>query len=92
MAKVAASADKAAESLDNLARSAGYEPKDSVGDLRAYERPDGSTLITNDYQSLKDDINKKDLLGLSYIAIVSGASTPKHISEEVKSYIESLFD
>lgn len=40
----------------------------------------------------KDDINKKDLLGLSYIAIASGASTPKHISEEVKSYIESLFN
>lgn len=40
----------------------------------------------------KNDINKKDLLGLSYVAIASGASTPKHISEEVKSYIESLFN
>lgn len=40
----------------------------------------------------KSDINKKDLLGLSYVAIASGASTPKHISEEAKSYIESLFN
>ena len=38
----------------------------------------------------KDDINKRDLIGLSYIAIASGASTPKHISEEIKSYLESL--
>ena len=40
----------------------------------------------------KDDINKKDLIGLSYIAIASGASTPKHISEEVKASIENLLN
>ena len=38
----------------------------------------------------KSEINKKDLLGLSYIAIASGASTPRHISEEVRDYIASL--
>jgi len=57
MGNVSTSADKAAASLDNLAKSAGYKPAGGVGDLRAYERPDGSTLITNSYQDLKDDIN-----------------------------------
>ena len=31
------------------------------------------------------EINKKDLLGLSHIAISSGASTPKEVIEEIKS-------
>lgn len=39
-----------------------------------------------------DDINKKDLLGLSRIVISSGASTPKYIVEAIKSKIESLCD
>lgn len=32
-----------------------------------------------------DDINKKDLLGLSHIVISSGASTPKEVIEQIKS-------
>jgi len=40
----------------------------------------------------KDDINKRDLIGLSNIAICSGASTPSQISEEVKTTIESLLN
>lgn len=40
----------------------------------------------------QDDINEKDLLGLNLVAISSGASTPKHISELVKAKIESLFN
>ena len=32
-----------------------------------------------------DDINKKDLLGLSHIVISSGASTPKEIINEIKA-------
>ena len=32
-----------------------------------------------------DDINKKDLLGLSHVAISSGASTPKEIISEIKA-------
>jgi len=40
----------------------------------------------------KDEINKKDLIGLSYIAISSGASTPREITLEIKSTIESLLN
>ena len=36
------------------------------------------------------EINKKDLLGLSYIAITSGTSTPKEVIEAVKSKLELL--
>lgn len=32
-----------------------------------------------------DDVNKKDLLGLSHIAISSGASTPKEVISEIKN-------
>ena len=39
-----------------------------------------------------DDINKKDLNGLSHIAISSGASTPKEITLAIKDYLESLLD
>lgn len=39
-----------------------------------------------------DDINKKDLFGLSHIAISSGASTPKEITLAIKDYLESLLD
>lgn len=38
------------------------------------------------------NINKKDLIGLNCIAISSGASTPKCISEEIKLKIESLLN
>lgn len=37
-----------------------------------------------------DDIKEKDLNGLNLVAISSGASTPKEISEAIKSKIESL--
>lgn len=40
----------------------------------------------------KNDINKKDLKGLSYIAISSGASTPKEITLGVKQQIEQLLN
>lgn len=40
----------------------------------------------------KNDINKKDLIGLSYIAISSGASTPKEITLDVKKQIEDLLN
>lgn len=36
------------------------------------------------------EINKKDLNGLNYIAISSGASTPKQIIDEIVSVIESF--
>lgn len=39
-----------------------------------------------------NDINKKDLLGLNCVAISSGASTPKYISEQIKSKIEQLLN
>ena len=38
----------------------------------------------------KNDINKKDLRGLNYVALVSGASTPIYITNEIKDYLESL--
>ena len=38
------------------------------------------------------EINKKDLLGLKYIAISSGASTPREITIQVKETIESLLN
>ena len=38
------------------------------------------------------EINKKDLLGLNYIAISSGASTPKEITLQVKEKIKSLLN
>ena len=38
------------------------------------------------------EINKKDLLGLNYVAISSGASTPKEITLKVKETIESLLN
>lgn len=40
----------------------------------------------------KDDINKKDLLGLHYVAISSGASTPKEITLEIKERIVQLLN
>lgn len=40
----------------------------------------------------KFDINKKDLIGLSCIAICSGASTPKYISEQIRDSIQELLD
>ena len=39
-----------------------------------------------------DDINKKDLLGLNYVAISSGASTPKEVTLSIKSAIEALLN
>lgn len=39
-----------------------------------------------------NDINKKDLLGLNYVAISSGASTPKEITLEVENKIKSLLN
>lgn len=36
------------------------------------------------------DINKKDLLGLNYVAISSGASTPKEITLSIQEKIKSL--
>lgn len=39
-----------------------------------------------------NDVNKKDLIGLSYVAISSGASTPKEVVLEIKNKIESLSD
>ena len=39
-----------------------------------------------------NDINKKDLLGLNYIAISSGASTPREITLEVENKIKSLLN
>ena len=38
----------------------------------------------------ENDINKKDLRGLNLVAISSGASTPKEISESIKAKIELL--
>lgn len=38
----------------------------------------------------ENDINKKDLEGLNLVAISSGASTPKEISESIKTKIELL--
>ena len=38
------------------------------------------------------EINKKDLLGLNYVAISSGASTPKEITIEVQKTIKSLMN
>lgn len=38
------------------------------------------------------EINKKDLLGLDYVAISSGASTPKEITIQVKEKIELLMN
>jgi len=38
----------------------------------------------------ESDIKEKDLLGLNLVAISSGASTPKEISEAIKNKIESL--
>lgn len=40
----------------------------------------------------ENDINKKDLVGLSRIVISSGASTPRRVLEAIKSKIESLCD
>ena len=40
----------------------------------------------------KNDLNKKDLLGLHYIAISSGASTPKEVTLDIKKEIESLMN
>lgn len=37
-----------------------------------------------------DDIKEKDLIGLNLVAISSGASTPKEISEAIKIKIESI--
>lgn len=39
-----------------------------------------------------NDINKKDLAGLNYIAISSGASTPREITLEVENKIELLLN
>ncbi len=38
----------------------------------------------------KNDLNKKDLLGLSNVAIISGTSSPKYILEEIRDYLLSL--
>ena len=38
----------------------------------------------------ESDVKEKDLLGLNLVAISSGASTPKEISETIKNKIESL--
>lgn len=38
----------------------------------------------------ESDVKEKDLLGLNLVAISSGASTPKEISEAIKEKIESL--
>ena len=38
----------------------------------------------------EQDINEKDLLGLHHVAISSGASTPKEITEQIKTKIELL--
>lgn len=38
----------------------------------------------------KDDINKKDLEGLNFVALVSGASTPHFITEEIFEFLSSL--
>lgn len=38
------------------------------------------------------DVNKKDLNGLNYVAISSGASTPREITLEVESKIKSLLN
>lgn len=40
----------------------------------------------------KDDINKKDLLGLDYVAISSGASTPKEVTLGIKEKIQELLN
>ena len=39
-----------------------------------------------------NDINKKDLLGLNYVAISSGASTPREITLEVENKIKLLLN
>lgn len=39
-----------------------------------------------------NDVNKKDLIGLKYIAISSGASTPREITLAVESKIKSLLN
>ena len=39
-----------------------------------------------------NDVNKKDLLGLNYVAISSGASTPREITLEVENKIKSLLN
>ena len=39
-----------------------------------------------------NDINKKDLLGLNYVAISSGASTPREITLAVENKIKSLLN
>lgn len=38
----------------------------------------------------ENDINEKDLIGLNQVAISSGASTPREITEKIKAKIESL--
>ncbi|MCQ3035795.1 MAG: hypothetical protein MJ248_06260, partial [Bacilli bacterium] len=38
----------------------------------------------------KDNLNKKDLLGLNCAYIVSGASTPRSVINELKEYLESI--
>lgn len=38
----------------------------------------------------ENDVNEKDLKGLNFVAISSGASTPKEISEAIKAKIELL--
>ena len=43
--------------------------------------PDKKVLLIQN----ASEINKKDLIGLSHIAISSGASTPKEVIEEIKS-------
>lgn len=39
-----------------------------------------------------EDVNKKDLIGLHYVAISSGASTPKEVTLSIKEKIESLLN
>ena len=41
------------------------------------------------YVQNKDEVNKKDLIGLSRIAIISGTSSPRYILEEISDYLLS---
>ena len=68
-----------------------------VGGTRSNNAKTLFEMAKNHYPNAKvlaiqnsDDVKEKDLLGLNLVAISSGASTPKEISEAIKNKIESL--
>ena len=57
-------------------------------EIASLSHPNTKVLMIENAQ----DINKKDLVGLNYIAISSGASTPREITLAVESQIKSLLN